>query len=390
MAKLSNRFWFSFHGWCSLPIWVLFCFICLTGTVAVISHELTWLTNPNARALNPDELPAKNAAELVKIVQQAHPTAEVSTLLLYEPYLTAGVIFSDQQRPFATAYVNPYTGAIQEINEGLTFIGFMRSLHGWLLFPWQHNYSIGYYLVSAMGFVLLGALISGLMIYKQFWKAFSQPKIRFNQGSKTLLADLHRTAGVWSIWFMVIICITSLWYLLQGILMHNDIEVEPHAPLVAITELPSAKPNEFPVSLAQALATAKQQYPAFSPSYIALPEHNRDNYHLYGSGANPFFDQYAYQMAINPWQGEISQQLAPDNMNTMQTVMHIVDPLHYGTLGGIWTKIIWFIFGALLTGMSFTGFLMWRKRLVKVKPPRQSQTTTQTAAQTAQPVGESR
>ncbi|MBP8111925.1 MAG: PepSY domain-containing protein, partial [Agitococcus sp.] len=46
-------------------------------------------------------------------------------------------------------------------------------------------------------------------------------------------------------------------------------------------------------------------------------------------------------------------------------LMHIADPLHYGTLGGIWTKIIWFIFGVILSGMSITGFMMWGLRNVR-------------------------
>ena len=55
---MSKRLWFQLHGWFSLPVWVLFCFICVTGTVSVISHELTWLTNSEARANNPNDLPA--------------------------------------------------------------------------------------------------------------------------------------------------------------------------------------------------------------------------------------------------------------------------------------------------------------------------------------------
>ncbi len=129
MAKVSNRFWFMLHGWVSLPIWLLFCFICLTGTVAVLSHELTWLTNPAARALNPDELPAKPVDELMLAVEKAYPNAQVMGAMTFEPYLVNAITFTDTDKPYAIAYVNQYTGEIQQINEGLTFIGFMRSLH---------------------------------------------------------------------------------------------------------------------------------------------------------------------------------------------------------------------------------------------------------------------
>ena len=81
MAKISNRFWFQLHGWFSLPIWLIFCFVCLTGTVSVISHELTWLTNSASRATNPDNLPEKSMPEIIAIVEKAHPSAKVSTAM---------------------------------------------------------------------------------------------------------------------------------------------------------------------------------------------------------------------------------------------------------------------------------------------------------------------
>jgi uncharacterized iron-regulated membrane protein len=61
------------------------------------------------------------------------------------------------------------------------------------------------------------------------------------------------------------------------------------------------------------------------------------------------------------------QATSPKDMNGIQSIMHIADPLHYGTFGGLWTKIIWFVFGSLLTGMSITGFIIWSQRLVKAK-----------------------
>ena len=367
MSKLSNRLWFQLHGWCSLPIWVIFCFVCLTGTISVISHELTWLTNPASRASNPQNLAEKSAFELVSIVKESYPNAKVSTVMTFEPYLINAVIFTDSDKPFAIAYVNQYTGGIQEVNQGITFVNFMRSLHGWLLFPWHHNYSIGYYLVCAMALVMLGALVTGLVIYKRFWRAFTQPKLRLKQGKKTLLADLHRLAGVWSIWFLILMSLTGLWYLVQAILWHADYDIEPHSPIVAVEQLPPYK-TKIPIppfTLAHALAIAEEKFPDFKSTYIMLPEHNRDTYKVYGEGSFTFYDQYSYGVVVDPWTGVITDQRTPAQMTILQTMSHIANPLHYGTIGGIWTKIIWFVFGVLLTGMSITGFLMWGSRTVK-------------------------
>ncbi|EKE84434.1 PepSY-associated TM helix domain-containing protein [Idiomarina xiamenensis] len=370
---MSKRMWFKLHGWFSLPIWVLFCFICLTGTIAVFSHELTWLFNENARANNPDNLPTKNVAELVEVVEQAYPTADVSMVLTFEPYLVNAVMFSDSDKPIALAYINQYSGEIQEINEGMTFINFMRSLHSWLLFPWQNGYSIGYYLVSAMSFVMLGALVTGLVIYKRFWQSFTQPKVRTHQGQRTLLADLHRLGGVWSIWFLMIMSVTGLWYLVQAVIWHADIDLEGHPPVVAVSEMADAngEPVTAPVGFAQALATVKQRFPQFQPTYVLLPEHNRDMYHFYGAGDEIFYDQYSYNVAINPWTGAIADEKSPATMSPLVTATHVADPLHYGTIGGIWTKAIWFIFGLILTAMSITGFMMWAGRTYKAARAKQ-------------------
>ena len=44
------------------------------------------------------------------------------TVMLFEPYLVNAITFTDHDKPFAIAYVNQYTGEIQQINEGITFI----------------------------------------------------------------------------------------------------------------------------------------------------------------------------------------------------------------------------------------------------------------------------
>ncbi|MCY7293859.1 PepSY-associated TM helix domain-containing protein [Alteromonas sp. a30] len=371
-SKLTNRFWFQLHGWFSLPLWILFCFIALTGSIASISHELTWLTNPNARATNPDSVSAKSPDDIIQIVQQAHPSADISGMSTFEPYLVNAVLFSDKDKPFAIAYVNQYTGEIQEINTGTTFITFMRSLHGWLLFPWHHGYSVGYYLVSLFSLLLMGAVVTGMIVYKKFWRAFFQFKLRFHQGGRTFLSDLHRLCGVWSIWFMIIMSLTGLWYLIQAVMWHNDVEIDPYPNIIPVEHIPMQKtsvPNAAE-RVKTALAAAKATYPDFELSYMMLPEHNRDTLKLYGSGNDIFYDNFSYVVAVDPWSGNVTHELSPDNMNLTQSVMHIADPLHFGYIGGLWTKFIWFFFGLVLSGMMLSGFLMWRKRVITPKAKR--------------------
>lgn len=360
---LNRKLWFRAHGWLGLPVWVVFCFVCLTGTIAVISHELTWLANPAARASNPDALPAQPLSALVEAVRAAVPGAEIRQVMVFEPYLVTAIGFSEPGQPPALAYVNPYTAQVQAINRGLTFIGFMRSLHGWLLFPWHQGWSVGYYLVAVMSIVTLGALVTGVVIYKRFWRALFRPRLRFDGGARVLFGDLHRLAGAWSLWFLLVIGVTGLWYLVQAVLWHNGVHVEDEAAMLAPREVPlSTSGVPAKIGLQHAIDAAQRAQPAMQPRWVAFPEHNRAHFSIAGSGDRLFYDAYSWRVSVNPWTGTVEAQRDPATMNALQTVAHIADPLHYGTLGGLWTKAIWFVFGVLLTTMSVTGFLSWRLR----------------------------
>lgn len=387
--KISQKFWFQLHGWCSLPVWLIFTAVCLTGTIAVLSHELTWLFNENARAYNPENLPAKPLAELVAAVEQAEPTAAVTSVMVLEPYLVTAVLFTTETMPAAIAYVNPYTGVVQEINPGINFITFMRSLHGWLLFPWQHSYSVGYYLVSAMSLLMLGALITGLIIYKRFWQSFTAPKLRLHQGKKTVLADLHRLAGVWSLWFLLLMSLTGLWYLIQAVLWHNDVEFYHEVePLSALYVPAPAADGKVPamIPLAQAITRAQQFLPELKPAFVAMPEHPRDYYRIAGYGDSVWFDQYSYNVWINPWTGEVADARVPAQMGGLETVMSVADPLHYGTIGGLWTKATWFVFGLLVSGMAITGFMIWGSRTIRGAAGREARARVEQAMSATLPL----
>jgi uncharacterized iron-regulated membrane protein len=52
-----------------------------------------------------------------------------------------------------------------------------------------------------------------------------------------------------------------------------------------------------------------------------------------------------------------------EDLSLHQRISEMADPLHFGTFGGLITKIVWFLFGALLTGLSVTGVMIYSLRL---------------------------
>lgn len=47
-----------------------------------------------------------------------------------------------------------------------------------------------------------------------------------------------------------------------------------------------------------------------------------------------------------------------------QRISEMADPLHFGYFGGLWTKFIWFGFGATMSALSITGIIIYGKRLL--------------------------
>ncbi|MDF5938912.1 PepSY domain-containing protein [Pseudomonas aeruginosa] len=46
----------------------------------------------------------------------------------------------------------------------------------------------------------------------------------------------------------------------------------------------------------------------------------------------------------------------------LEFVTESMRPLHTGDFGGIWVKLIWFVFGLLLSMMVLSGLPIWSKR----------------------------
>jgi uncharacterized iron-regulated membrane protein len=89
----------------------------------------------------------------------------------------------------------------------------LRQLHRHLMLPG----SIGLPIVAMLSIPLLVLLITAFPVYKKWWRGFRRwprPMKRKGDGRR-YVGDLHRLAGLWSLWFVTLIGVTGLWYLAE-------------------------------------------------------------------------------------------------------------------------------------------------------------------------------
>ncbi|WP_085679233.1 MULTISPECIES: PepSY domain-containing protein [unclassified Pseudomonas] len=362
--KSKSKLWFLVHSWLALPIWFFVLIVCFTGMLAVVSQEIVWLANPDVRASKPDDNAERlSFQQVLDALNKAEPDMAVNSLSQPDGShfaLTARVTYADGSSPML--YVNPYTGAIQGKMPDFNFEAFTRALHGWWLVPFTHGFSWGWYMVSLLGLPMLASLVTGLVVYKKFWKGFFKP-VRTGHGARIFWGDLHRLAGVWSIWFIAVISITSIWFLIRAILADNHITIssEPIVPVIAREQVPqSVDGSPVPrIDLDEAARIAGLAIPNLDITSISLPATAYSHIEMGGRGWYPLMFQSA---SVNPYTRQVDSQFLLSDRSALEFVTESMRPLHTGDFGGLPIKLVWFFFGLILTLMVFSGLLIWTKR----------------------------
>ncbi|WP_040547870.1 PepSY-associated TM helix domain-containing protein [Pusillimonas noertemannii] len=364
----KSKLWFLVHSWLALPLWVFVFFVCVTGTIATVSQEIVWLANPAVRANAPsDDAQMLGYDAILEVIEREHPGAVVEFIsrpVKSQFALTARVAYPDATE--ASLYVNPYTGQIQGSTSGFSFQQFMRALHGWLLVPFTEGFSLGWYIVAFLGIPMLASLVTGLVVYKRFWRGFLKPKLRLRQGGRVFWGDFHRLAGIWSIPFIAIIGVTSIWFLIQAVLFDNQISFSTFGvpPIVAREDIPVVAAGQPPpgITLDRAAQIAQQTFPDLEASFVSLPSNAYDHIRVGGRGAYPLLFE---TMSINPYTGAVEHTRRVSDRSTLELVTGSMRPLHTGDFAGTWLKLVYAFFGLLLSMMVFSGMLIWTKRTAK-------------------------
>lgn len=260
--------------------------------------------------------------------------------------------------------LNPYTGEVrgQPVLREQTLTGWLLELHYALLAGTWGTFVTG---LMAVALLVLG--LSGMWLYRGFWRNFFT--LRWGRSARIFFSDLHKTVGISSVGFNLILGFTGAYWNLNTVYWKWT-AATPFYPVPKA----AAPPFDFAaggISLDALLARAGQELPGYRLKYLGLPPEQAGSITLYGNVPTPNFlrGDYASHVVFDARDGTLKQVTDSRKAGVWDTITDSFALLHYGTFGASFgpvvsflVRILWSILGLAPGVLAVSGFLIWRSR----------------------------
>lgn len=353
--KQADQTWFLVHSWIGLKLSVLMTFILVTGTFAVLSYDIDWLLNDEMHVNDP--VTETSWGAVYETARQRYPHAKLISIERREdPWFAAQVTLQTSWGELGRSWHDPTSGTFQGNTAWFNVQRFFRMTHRHLMMPGQ----IGIPIVTSLAVPLLISLIAGLVVYKKFWRGFFRWP-RFKRNTRIWSGDLHRLMGLWSSWFIVLIVFTSLWYFVE--VVGGQAPSMPSPRNVAQERSVILPASLTGTELDRMVKHASQVLPGLDVQRITLPQRNNGVVSVQGQLDAWLVRPRANAVVFDPASGELLGSHRGEELNNHTRISEMADPLHFGTFGGWWTKVLWFLLGCMMSALSITGCVVYTKRL---------------------------
>lgn len=256
--------------------------------------------------------------------------------------------------------VDPYRGTI--LGRNARTEGLMGTL-----FVWHTKLAagaVGAWIVGLIGIGLLLLSITGLVIAWPGWGRLRRILlVKWTRGWRSVNYDLHRAGGIWTLAFVVLTAATGsglFFYSSTGELLDWVTGTEPDN--TGTPTSPPSSPTAERVSLVRAVDRARDALPGGTPTFVYLPNAVDAPITVrvrMGEEWHPNGRSFAY---VDAYEGTL---LRADNALEAplgRRILYALYPLHIGSVGGVWGRILYVFLGLTPTGLAITGTIVWYMR----------------------------
>lgn len=343
----------SGHAWLGLLTGFLMYLICVSGSLVVFAPQLKRWEQPTAAEF--ESLSPAAAERAYRELLESSPDVSGDILMMLPreqlPRASlvsrAGVWALNEDGSRGGAVASPWTNL-------------MVGLHDALHLP----SNIGLVVVSAVGALLCGLIVSGFLAHPRIFRdAFN-----FRLGGSRHLeqADIHNRLSVWGAPFHLVIAVTGAWFgmatLMYTLFGNSFFDGDREAAIQAIHgRAPELEQQVAPVDVKRALEQMRTIAPDARPIYFNIEGANSPRqYLLLGAQHDDrliYVEQYRFDQ-----QGNYLGNVGYTDGEPGQRAIFSTYRLHFGHFGGLPVMVLYGIFGLALAVVSVSGINIWLAR----------------------------
>ncbi|MEM9360756.1 MAG: PepSY-associated TM helix domain-containing protein, partial [Pseudomonadota bacterium] len=370
------------HGWSGTVLGLFLYVVVLTGTIAVLAHEIGAWSAGGQTLDEPFSVPVDEIVREQVVSTNEAWREEIGIFGSISGNIRVWLHEHDTNPESGNVEdygrlveVNPLTGEVVNDVEGWSsevfgsdpisaLEQFIVELHVNLHLP--HPW--GLYATGILGFIMLLAAVTGLLVHRHLIKeAFLAPRAK---GALLTKRDRHVLAGTWSLLFAFVLAFTGAFFsfaisLALPVVAATGFDGDQEAVIETLLGVPVAE-DATPVALANlddmaALVTGH--------SYAGVTGFSVTNWGradarvvvgTYPSEGSLSGKQFTFEGATGTFLGEKAPVGTQPSVGS--AALALMGPLHFGSFAGLLSKFVWVALGIAMTYVTYTGMQLWVQR----------------------------
>ncbi len=344
--------WWTLHHWVGVKLNLVLVLLFASGTLATLAKDIDWLITPAMRATEPYTAAPYDWQGMIAAARKTHGDHDFVWITAPKaPWFNAELIaYPPGGGERIRIHIDPGQNRVAGTSTWFSMQRLMRDLHRNVFIPEPY----GVKFVALFSLLLTVSLVSGLMTYKKFWRGF----FRRPRGGNTrrMLGDVHRLMALWLLPFIIVTAATSLWYLIEA----YGGDAPPFQPVPVQTD-GVANPR---FNLNHMRDQAAVLIPGFVVNEIWFPRRTGEAYKLRGQAGPILVRPRANEVQFDARTGAPIGLVDARTASAHQRISEAADPLHFGSYGGFALRLVYGLFGAMLTGLALTGVMIHARRVL--------------------------
>ena len=362
VSRRFRQFVFWLHSWLGLHIFLILGVIFLSGTLLVFVEELDAGLDADRRIDPPVSQRSASFGQLYDGARAAHPQADILSLSRgHVSWIADKALIRTGPGRRATVWLHPGTGVATGTSGQTDIRRIIFEFHS--SFLTEHR--LGNLLMTAFSLPLLLFIVTGLITYRRFWKGFFRLPSR-QTGARGWWGGMHRLVMLWALPFLIVMGLTSGYYLIGALGQGPKDPVHDIAPVTARDALlPAGFDGQ---ALDRAVAVAMETLPGLIPETISLPKRPKEAIAVIGPGSAVLTGPEGQGVYVDPVSLAALGRFRSADYGLGHRLNQINDEMHFGLWGGFGSRLLWFVLGLASTFAMAAGAMIYAAKVAAPDP----------------------